>query len=160
MRVIDDSLMAEISTKARNSPRLRHHLNFHESYADPSQRMLIAMEPGSYIRPHRHLEIPKPEAFLVLRGKIALVTFDDNGEFLNTVILKAGGPAIGVDLPPGVWHTLIPLESETVFYETKPGPFIPIPEGDMAPWAPPEGGAEANNYLTCLQNKINKSLVH
>ena len=52
----------------------------------------------------------------------------------------------GIDLPPGLWHTIVCLEKDSVLYETKQGPFTPIPEEDMAPWAPEEGSAKATGY--------------
>jgi len=154
MKIIDACLMDELSAKAKVGGRLRQNLNFHDSYDDPSQRMLIAIEPGSYIRPHRHLEVPKPEAFLVLKGKMAMMTFDDQGNVTKGIILQPGGPNVGADLPPGIWHTLIPLESGTILYETKPGPFVSIPENDMAPWAPAEGDSEVADYIFNLLGRI------
>lgn len=152
MKIIDDNLMAELTSQARTSPRLRQHLNFHDSYDSPSQRMLIAIEPGSYIRPHRHLIVPKPEAFLVVRGRLALLTFDAAGEVSEAVVLGPAETAVGAELPAGAWHTVMALDAGTVFYETKPGPFTPIADGDFAPWAPAEGSAEAQSYLTGMKS--------
>jgi cupin fold WbuC family metalloprotein len=154
MKIIDDNLMAELTRQAQASPRLRQHLNFHDSYDSPSQRMLIAIEPGSHIRPHRHLIVPKPEAFLVVRGRLALLTFDAAGAVSAAVVLGPGETAVGVDLPPGVWHSVMALASGTVFYETKPGPFTPIADGDFAPWAPVEGSLEAQSYLQELEREL------
>jgi hypothetical protein len=42
-------------------------------------RMLNAIEPGSYIRPHRHQSPPKPESIIVLSGSLALVKFGGDG---------------------------------------------------------------------------------
>jgi cupin fold WbuC family metalloprotein len=154
MKLIDDNLMAELSRQARTSPRKRQHLNFHDSYDAPSQRMLIAIEPGSYVRPHRHLVIPKPEAFLVVRGRLALLTFEAAGAVGAAVVLGPGETAVGAELPAGVWHTVAALDAGTVFYETKPGPYTPIAESDFAPWAPAEGSDEAAGYLAELVRMV------
>ena len=37
-----------------NSPRLRLNHNFHDDLADPINRMLNALEPGTYLQPHKH----------------------------------------------------------------------------------------------------------
>jgi cupin fold WbuC family metalloprotein len=154
MKIIDQSLMDELSEEARRSPRLRKNMNFHESYEEPSQRLLNAMEPGSYIRPHRHLADPKPEAFIGVRGRAALIVFTDEGKIESVISFGAGCEVAGVELPPGVWHTVVCMESGSVFYETKPGPFNPIQKQDMAPWAPEEGSAEVPRYLAGLVSAV------
>ena len=60
---IDSELFEHITERARKSSRLRINFNFHE-LDDPANRMLNAIEPESYIRPHCHLEPPLDEAFL------------------------------------------------------------------------------------------------
>lgn len=69
MKIIDKQLLDKTSEQAKQSPRLRMNYNFHERLDDPVNRLLNAMEPGSYIRPHRHLDPDKDEIFLLLRGK-------------------------------------------------------------------------------------------
>lgn len=54
MKQITLSDMQQQSEAAATSPRLRAHRNFHPELSDPVQRLAIAMEPGTYIRPHRH----------------------------------------------------------------------------------------------------------
>ncbi len=147
MKMIDNNMMDALSEEAHKSPRLRKNFNFHESHNEPSQRLLNAMEPGSYIRPHRHLTDPKPEAFLVIRGHVALVVFEDDGRVESVVQLRAGSGVVGAEIPVGAWHTVVSLESGSIFYETKPGPFNPIHKNDMAPWAPEEGSDAAREYL-------------
>jgi cupin fold WbuC family metalloprotein len=150
LKRIDQEMFAALSAAAQTAVRLRKHHNFHTSYADPSQRMLVAIEPGSYVRPHRHLATPKPEAFLVLQGRLALTTFNDDGSVREAVVLGPGEATLGVDLPAGIWHTVVCLATGTIFYETKPGPFCPTPEQDLAPWAPAEGSDQVAAYLRAL----------
>jgi cupin fold WbuC family metalloprotein len=148
--VFSTQLLSDLSVRAKASPRLRQHYNLHGSYEEPSQRLLIAMEPGSYIRPHRHLRDPKPECFIGIRGRFALITFDDDGRVETVVPFGPREDAAGADLPVGVWHTLVCLEEGSVFFETKPGPFNPVFKKDLAPWAPEEGGEGAEGYLVRL----------
>ena len=42
------------SQQAQQSPRQRANCNLHPQLDDPIQRLAIAMEPGTYVRPHRH----------------------------------------------------------------------------------------------------------
>ena len=65
---IHSDLLDQVVKEARASERRRMNYNFHQ-LEDPANRMLNAIEPESYIRPHRHLEPPRDEAFFVLRGQ-------------------------------------------------------------------------------------------
>jgi cupin fold WbuC family metalloprotein len=154
VKIIDSALLADLSAQAKLNPRLRKNLNLHGNYDEPSQRLLNAMEPDSYIRPHRHLRDPKPESFVGLRGKMVLLIFSDAGVVEKVVPFGPGEDAIGVDLSPGIWHTVVCLQEGSVFYETKPGPFIPIYKKDMAAWAPEEGSLEASKYLEKLKSMV------
>ena len=65
---IDLSLLNQVSKIAVDSTRKRKNFNFHQ-LEDPVQRFLNAIEPGSYIQPHRHKEPLRDEAFIILRCK-------------------------------------------------------------------------------------------
>lgn len=79
MKLIDRKLLTWLSAQAAANPRLRQNFNIHESNDEACQRLLNAVQPGSYIRPHRHLTFAKPESFVGLRGRIALLIFDKTG---------------------------------------------------------------------------------
>jgi cupin fold WbuC family metalloprotein len=136
MKIIDEVLLNEVAARAKTSPRLRMNHNFHERPEDPVNRLLNAMEPGTYVRPHRHLHPPKDESFLVLRGKAVLLIFDEAGNVTERALLDPAAGVYGADLPAGVWHGLSVLEPDTVLYEVKNGPFVPVPPEDAAPWSP------------------------
>ena len=150
IKIIDREVLSKLTAQAMAHPRLRKNLNLHETYDDLSQRMLNAMEPGTYLRPHRHLVDAKPESFVGLIGKLALITFLDDGEIDKIYPYGPEEDILCIDLPPGVWHTVVCLESGSVLYETKPGPFVPLTAEDMAPWAPLPDTAEAVKYLDKL----------
>jgi cupin fold WbuC family metalloprotein len=146
MKKLDKTVISEVVEKARNSPRKRMNLNFHEDFSDPIQRFLNAWEPGSYLRPHRHLSPPKREVFLALQGRFAVATFDDNGNILEKFILDPQTGNFAVEMAAGEWHTVIPLETGSVAYELKDGPYDPIDDKDFAPWAPKEGDPDCDEY--------------
>lgn len=150
MKILDETLLADLSEQARINPRLRQNYNLHASLEDPCQRLLNAMEPGSYIRPHRHLTPPKQEGFVGVRGRLSALIFDGQGKVIEVILFGPRESACGVDLPEGVWHTVVSLEPGSVFYETKTGPYVPISAEDMAPWAPAEGSSMAGKYLKSL----------
>jgi cupin fold WbuC family metalloprotein len=136
--------------QSRIAPRGRMVAPLHRSLADPVHRMLNAIQPGSYVRPHRHLNPPKPEAWIVLRGRLLFVTFHDDGAIERHLVLEAYAERFGVDLVPGRYHTVVALVPDTVIYEVKSGPYEAMTDKSFAPWAPEEGTPEAETYLSTL----------
>ena len=139
---ITDALIADVAREARESPRRRKNRNLHDM-DDPVHRLLNALEPGTYIRPHRHLEASKAETAVVLSGAVGVLIFDETGALLEKRRLSATGPDRGVDMAAGVWHGFVALAPGTVFFETKAGPYAPPTAEESAPWAPPEGAPES-----------------
>ncbi len=146
---IGTELFDRVLASARQSPRRRMNFNFHASLEDNPHRFLNVLLQGTYIRPHRHLDPPKPESFLALEGRIAVLLFDDEGKVIERRTLGASG-LWGVDVPPGVWHTVACLTPHAVCYEVKPGPYSPLNDKDFAPWSPSEGDPAAQPYLAAL----------
>jgi cupin fold WbuC family metalloprotein len=135
MKIIDNNLLDSLTEKARSNPRLRMNHNFHESLDDALNRLLNAMEPGTYVPPHRHLNPDKEEIFIVLRGSTLLLTFDNAGNINNAVKVSPLEGIHGMEIEAGVWHSLIVLEPATVVYEIKRGPYAPLAPENIAPWA-------------------------
>jgi len=150
MKTIDSRFLEDLSSAAKTNPRRRQHHNLHDTLDEPCQRLLIAMEPGSYLQPHRHQLFPKPELFIALRGMIAVLLFSDTGDVTNAYALSYTGGILGFEVPPGVWHTAVSLEEGSSFLEVKPSPFKPIPAEDKAPWAPAEGAPGSGGYLETI----------
>jgi cupin fold WbuC family metalloprotein len=150
VKIINQKVLDKLSLEASGSERLRKNLNLHDDYADPCQRLFIAMEPGTYIRPHRHTDPPKPECFMAVRGKMALLVFDDQGEVKQVIPFGAACDTLAIDLPAGAWHSIIVLEQGSIFFETKPGPYVAMSDKDFAPWAPKENAPEVAAYLSFL----------
>lgn len=151
IRFIDRALLDEVSAEAAASPRLRKNRNFHGSNEHPGHRLLNAVEPGSYVAPHRHLAADKDETMVVVRGRLGFVAFDETGAVLQSLVLGPGEAALGVDLPAGTWHSVLGLEPGTVFLEAKAGPYLPLTAAEKAPWAPAEGDAGAAAYYERLR---------
>ncbi len=154
VQIVDAALLRQVGDGAEASPRLRLHHNFHRTLDENPNRLLNVLLPGSYITPHRHLHPPKPESFLVLDGLIEFFIFDDDGAVTGRHTLgplaETGATALGIDLAPGVWHTLFAATPRAVCYEVKPGPYSPIDDKEFAPWAPREGDDGAAAYMEKL----------
>ena len=140
---IDLALLRDTANEARQSPRRRKNANFHPDDAFPAHRLINAMQPGSYVRPHRHLDKSKDETIIALQGRFGYLSFDTHGSINEAIELKPGGKILGVDIPHGTTHTILALEPDSVFFEAKAGPFIPLAADEIAAWSPQEGSEEA-----------------
>ena len=152
IQLLDSGLFGNLIERARRSPRLRTNFNFHVDMEDNPHRFLNVMLRGTYVTPHRHLDPPKSESFLVLSGELAFFTFNDQGRVTETHVL--GRDPMGIDIQPGVWHTLAVLSEHAICYEVKPGPYSVANDKDFAAWAPREGDAEAPEYLESLIARV------
>ncbi len=151
MKLLTTELLRQVSEQAISSPRLRKNHNLHPSDDSRCHRLLNAIEPASYIRPHRHLDPEKDEAFILMSGRLGIVTFSDNGTVAETVTLSRDNGNLGADVPAGVFHTALSLEPGTVFYEAKAGPYLALSEAEKAPWAPADDDPAAADYLERLR---------
>ena len=155
MKLIDKQLLDKTSEAAKRSPRLRMNYNFHEDTDDLLNRFMNAIEPDSYIRPHRHMNPDKEEIFILLRGKAAFFVFDDEGNITEQTILSPADGVYGAEIGPAIWHCLLVLEPDTVVYEIKRGPFAPLTPDNFAPWSPEVENVEAvKEYMDYLRSKI------
>lgn len=146
-----DRLTAEASVAVRR----RKNYNFHNDAGDLLQRMLNAFEPYTYVRPHRHANPPKREVFLLLKGRCAVVFFNDQGEIVDHVILDTAQGNWGVEIAAGEWHSIISLAYGTVVYEIKDGPYEVMNDKCFASWAPAEDDVNAQSFLLNLMQSLN-----
>ncbi len=150
IKIISAGHLNELSRKATQAPRLRANHNVHEGLDAPVQRLFIATEPPTYMRPHRHPEAHKWEFFVVIEGQIDLLIFDDAGRVTQrTPMSRAATRA--VEIPPNTWHSYVCMQSGTVALEVKQGGYIPTTEHDFAPWSPAENTAGVAQYLAWMR---------
>lgn len=152
---ITATLLDDLLAQARQSPRLRTIHCLHDGDWEHCHRMLNALTVGTYVRPHRHRNEHQSEGFIVLRGALAVLIFDDAGEvdLSQSYVLSSPLGTFGLNLQPNLWHTLVAL-ADTVIYEVKGHPtggYVAERDKDFAPWAPAEGEAEAVPYLRILE---------
>lgn len=143
VRLLGNTLFASLAAAAAEAPRRRKNHNLHASPQDAVQRFFNAIEPGSYVRPHRHAQPHQEETLLVLQGRLGLLCFDDRGALTLQQVLSPGSENQGATIAPGHWHSAVALEPGTVFFEVKAGPYDPACAAEFADWAPAEGSAEA-----------------
>jgi cupin fold WbuC family metalloprotein len=112
--------------------------------------MLNDIQSYSYIQPHRHLNPPKSEIILVIKGSITYITFSADGKIEEAIKLSNRSNKIGVDTEPDIYHTFFALEQDTVLFEIKTGPYKRTSDKDFANWAPRENSDECKEYLESL----------
>ena len=104
-------------------------MDLRNSPEDSSQRMLNALEPGTVMPIHRHLE--SSESVVLLRGKIKWIFYDEEGNETESIILDANGEPRMLNAEKGRWHSLVCLQSGSVLFETKDGPYHPLTEEEI-----------------------------
>lgn len=124
--VIDKDLLDKVSEQAKASPRLRMNYNFHQSLDEKCHRFLNAVEPGTEVPIHRHPT--KDETFVLLRGRVVVKTYNDDGSLVESIELCPNDGKYGVNIPKGVWHKVESLATGSCFFECKEGPFVPHEE--------------------------------
>lgn len=157
MKLFSVNFLDKLTMAAKKNYRQRQHDNIHENYQEVSQRLFNAVEPDSYIQPHRHFTDPKSELLVPIRGTFALIIFNDQGDFQNVFGLKAGGSKdfyASIELSPSFWHTVVSLETGSILLEVKAGPFDENNPKDLADWAPKEGSQFVNSYQKNLKKCI------
>lgn len=150
-QIIDRDFLERVSSQAKASPRRRRNHNFHASESDTCNRLLNAIEPDSYIQPHCHHDTAKDETLIVVRGRLGVIFFDERGAVSATAMLAPASESVGVNIPHGMYHTLVALDPGSVFFEAKAGPYTPLTPREKAPWAPAEGEPGASSYLADLK---------
>lgn len=125
--VVDKKILDELTAKAKESPRLRCNLDMRNSAEDQSQRMLNALEPGTVMPIHRHKE--SSETCICIRGHFEENFYDEDGNLTDTIDMVPGGTILNIEI--GQWHSLKCLESGTILFETKDGPYHPLEEDEI-----------------------------
>ncbi len=126
--IIDSLLLDRITADAKASERLRMNYNLHDSLDAKAQRLLNALEPGTILPIHRHPHTA--ETYVLLRGRIDVMFYGDNGAESARFALDPQRGNYGVHIPKGQWHTLEVKES-AVILEVKDGPYTPLAPEDM-----------------------------
>jgi cupin fold WbuC family metalloprotein len=132
MKTLTYDMLTELGQEAERSPRHRMNHNLHTELSDPVQRLAIAMEPETYIRPHRHPQTW--ELLTSLKGRFLVLHFDEVGTVIHRDVL--GEDAAIIETEAGGWHAVLSLDPGGVIFEAKQGPYAPFKEEDSAPWSP------------------------
>lgn len=141
--VLNDEIFERGFEASRQSPRKRIILPIHRAQGDLVQRMLNFFQPGTYVTPHHHPNPSASETIYVIRGGIGFLILEEDGKIRSTHHLMQGAL---IDIVPGIWHTMVALEPDTVILEAKRGPHDAT-DKHFALWAPAEGEPGAGELL-------------
>lgn len=143
---INDKLLGTLHQQAVSSERKRMNHDLRTTVEDGSQRMLNALEVGTKVPIHRHLETS--ETTVCLQGCLDVVFYDlrpnedCGGPFMGAsrTVIADGMEAnvfechrvrlcpregrFGVQIPRGAWHSVVVHEPSTIF-EAKDGKYKP-----------------------------------
>lgn len=151
--ITNQSVFEDLKTKAGDSSRQRAMLMLHDGHEATLHTMINTFKKGSYVAPHRHwIEnesneiIQKGESFVALEGEGKIILFDDEGNEVKTIILKASEKTM-VWIPAGVWHTVLATTDYFIVYENKTGPWIDGADKQFHPKFPEEGSGEALGFI-------------
>lgn len=152
MRAITQMDIEQLMWQAGKSTRKRAIFRLHE-HEEMVQRMVNALLPGTYVPPHKHEDPDKVELFSILKGKVAVLRFNDIGEVQAVLELSETGPVKIVDIPPRTYHSVVVLQPSAVL-EIIQGPYEAATHKQLAPWAPAEASPKANDYLIYMTSIV------
>lgn len=141
----DKDFLGKLFEQATMNPKLRQCLDLRTSSADTSQRMLIAMLPGTVVPIHRHEDTT--ESVICLCGKLDVVIYEEVVTYENAaseampmaidaqdvtrkvenrevqrIHLCPAEAKYGCQIPKGAWHTVEVIEPSVIF-EAKDGAY-------------------------------------
>jgi cupin fold WbuC family metalloprotein len=141
---VTESQITALLLESRASARRRAHLLLHAGHDDQVQRLLIALQPGTYVRPHQHSE--QWEMLTLHRGRADILAFAEDGTVRERHVLQAASPVI--QIPMGTWHGAVALEPDTIVMEVKPGPYR---ANEFARWSLEENTAGITQFVQWLE---------
>lgn len=147
---LSDEMIMQGLKASRESERKRIILPIHRKQEAEVQRMINFLQPGTYLRPHKHPLPHASESLVLMNGSIRFYTFDEEGVVLSKNEINSK-PVPGVlDIEPQVWHSFIVLEEDTVLFECKKGPYDVETDKTFAPWSPEEGSDYVQDWMNFL----------
>ncbi len=112
-QLVGSEQLARLLETAAASTRKRSHLLLHADHQDPVQRLLIGLEPESYVRAHVHIE--QWEMMVLLRGRFDFLIFNPQAELVQRLVMSVASPV--AQIPRGTWHSGVALAPETLVLE-------------------------------------------
>lgn len=122
----DKKFIYQLLAKANTSERLRQNYDLRNSVADTSQRMLNALQPGTRVPIHQHVNTG--ETVICIYGCLEEIFYEPtnvgNTEFkeIQRILLSPEKGIYGMQIPAGTWHSIHVIEPSVIF-EAKDGAY-------------------------------------
>ncbi len=152
MRAVTQYEIEKLMWQAGTSQRKRSILRLHQ-HEDKVQRMVNAILPGSYIRPHKHENPDKVELFYLIKGLVAVLIFNHVGNIDEILPLDENGSIQLIEIPPRTYHSIVALKPSALL-EIIEGPYVAETHKQFADWAPAEESAKARDYLIYMTSIV------
>jgi cupin fold WbuC family metalloprotein len=148
-KVLGEKDYDRLLNEAQQSRRKRKALILNENW-EHATKMINAIHPDSYVKPHKHENVHQTEAFTLINGSAEVITFNDNGEVKDRIGL---GENKIVDIPVNLYHTVVAYEPSVIFIvKGQPsGGYDKELDKVLASWAPEEGQKGSHEYLLSLK---------
>lgn len=91
--MIDQYLLDTLSAQAKGNPRFGRSYDLRNSEEDNSQGVLNALGPGTVMPKHRRMK--SSESIAIIRGKMIMRLYDNDGIITNEFIMVPSGAATG-----------------------------------------------------------------
>lgn len=137
MHKITKDRLDKLSQEAAGNRKKRAALQLH-NHTDPVLKLLNALEPETYIQPHKHFLKNCQELFVGLRGRLIIILFDSQGDIVDHVLIGPKEEITIFEVPEDTWHTILPLENGSLVMEVIKGPYKKELFKKFASWAPSE----------------------
>lgn len=153
------ALIRDLTNRAKTSSVKRELYLLHQldkktnTSKDPIQKLILAVEKGTYLIPHKH-NLSKTETTICIQGKVAVLIFDDRGRLREYCIIGPREDFLGTKTNTDNYHTSIALSNKSVIVEFTEGPYDANTHKQRAAWAPVEGSNEGKKWVKELEIKI------
>ena len=152
---LSDNELEKYLENAKLSIKKRYPKILHKT-GDKFNQVFNFMMKNSYMQPHLHPGPEKIEHIHILKGEIATIFFNEEGQINEFTILKPGGIEL-VKVPAFTWNTYVVLTEKAVTYETMMGIYDIKTWKNFANWTPKESSKNSFSYLKSLKNSVNPS---
>jgi cupin fold WbuC family metalloprotein len=134
---IDIKVIKELSAHVGKTKLRRARICAHLDEEDDLQEMFVAVEKGSFIRPHKHLT--KCESLSVIEGTAIAIFFHDSGSISDAFYIgrESKDHRFYYRISSPIFHMLIIISELFVFHEATTGPFR-REDSVYSPWSPDE----------------------
>lgn len=117
---ITPDIISQLTNQAQTTPTRYMNYELCDSTKSLSQRMLMAIEPGSGSSMQRPQKFS--ETVVCLRGRLVEELYDEvERRNVENIELSPNGPVVALNIPAGQWHRERALESGTVIMVVRDG---------------------------------------